>query len=316
MKIIFFGTPGFASYILEYLIEKKFYIAAVVTAPDKPAGRGKQITESEVKKSALKNNIKVLQPEKLKSPNFFEQLKELNADVFVVIAFRMLPKEVWSIPAKGTFNVHASLLPQYRGAAPINHAIINGEKLTGVTTFFINEEIDTGKIILNRAIEINDNWDAGNLHDVLMNEGALLCESTLLAIENNSVNPIPQEIKKGEILKTAPKLFKENTKINFSKKTNEIIQFCKGLSPYPGAWSILNTGEKKLLVKIYKSSLCKESITNENADSNVCNIGSKLFLKTGNGWLEILELQVEGKKRMQTDELLRGFKWQSSYFFE
>jgi methionyl-tRNA formyltransferase len=312
MKIVFFGTPGFAVGVLSKIIEEKYTVVAVVTAPDKPAGRGKKLLSSEVKEYALSKNLMVLQPEKLKSEEFITLLNSLNADVFVVVAFRMLPQIVWKMPSKGTFNLHASLLPQYRGAAPINWAIINGEKETGVTTFFIQEEIDKGNIIFQEKIKIEDNWDAGILHDKLMEIGSALVVKTLDAIENNVINTVSQEdVNLGMELKSAPKIFKEDCKLNFSDSAEKIHLMCKGLSPFPGAWCTLKNNEKTFLLKIYETSILNDEFGQKKA--GITQSDNKTFIraKSGDKWLSLLSLQLEGKKRMRVDEFLRGYNWES-----
>ena len=312
MKIVFFGTPGFAVGVLSKIIEEKYTVVAVVTAPDKPAGRGKKLLSSEVKEYALSKNLMVLQPEKLKSEEFITQLHSLNADVFVVVAFRMLPQIVWKMPSKGTFNLHASLLPQYRGAAPINWAIINGEKETGVTTFFIQEEIDKGNIIFQEKIKIEDNWDAGILHDKLMEIGSALVVKTLDAIENNAINTVSQEdVNLGMELKSAPKIFKEDCKLNFSDSAEKIHLMCKGLSPFPGAWCTLKNNEKTFLLKIYETSILNDEFGQKKAGTTQSDNKTFIRAKSGDKWLSLLSLQLEGKKRMRVDEFLRGFNWES-----
>jgi len=312
MKIVFFGTPGFAVGVLSKIIEEKYTVVAVVTAPDKPAGRGKKLLSSEVKEYALSKNLMVLQPEKLKSEEFITQLHSLNADVFVVVAFRMLPQIVWKMPSKGTFNLHASLLPQYRGAAPINWAIINGEKETGVTTFFIQEEIDKGNIIFQEKIKIEDNWDAGILHDKLMEIGSALVVKTLDAIKNNVINTVSQEdVNLGMELKSAPKIFKEDCKLNFSDSAEKIHLMCKGLSPFPGAWCTLKNNEKTFLLKIYETSILNDEFDQAKAGTTQSDNKTFIRFKSGDKWLSLLSLQLEGKKRMRVDEFLRGFNWES-----
>ncbi|MFZ4613846.1 MAG: methionyl-tRNA formyltransferase [Bacteroidia bacterium] len=312
MEIVFFGTPGFAVGVLSKIIEEKYTVVAVVTAPDKPAGRGKKLLSSEVKEYALSKNLMVLQPEKLKSEEFITLLHSLNADVFVVVAFRMLPQIVWKMPSKGTFNLHASLLPQYRGAAPINWAIINGEKETGVTTFFIQEEIDKGNIIFQEKIKIEDNWDAGILHDKLMEIGSALVVKTLDAIENNVINTVSQEdVNLGMELKSAPKIFKEDCKLNFSDSAEKIHLMCKGLSPFPGAWCTLKNNEKTFLLKIYETSILNDEFGQTKAGTTQSDNKTFIRFKSGDKWLSLLSLQLEGKKRMKVDEFLRGFNWES-----
>jgi methionyl-tRNA formyltransferase len=310
MKIVFFGTPGFAVGVLSKIIDEKFNVVAVVTAPDKPAGRGKKLQSSEVKEYAISKNLMVLQPEKLKSEEFIDQLEYLNADVFVVVAFRMLPEIVWKMPKKGTFNLHASLLPQYRGAAPINWSIINGEKETGVTTFFIKQEIDTGNIIYQERIAIEDNWDAGILHDKLMEIGSALVTKTLHSIENNNINTFPQEIYENEsTLKSAPKIFKENCRINFNETAEKIQLKCRGLSPFPGAWCNLKLGDKIYTLKIFETAIIPADKEEIKIGGTQSDNKTYIKVKTADNWLSLLSFQLEGKKRMKVDEFLRGFNW-------
>ena len=312
MKIVFFGTPGFAVGVLSKIVENKYNVIAVVTAPDKPAGRGKKLQASDVKEFALSKNIPVLQPEKLKSEEFIHQLKTINADVFVVVAFRMLPELVWKMPPKGTFNLHASLLPQYRGAAPINWAVINGEKETGVTTFFIKQEIDTGNIIFQEKVHIQETWDAGILHDVLMDIGSNLVVKTLDSIEKNTISSFPQAAtKENVLLKSAPKIFKEDCKINFNDTAKTIHLKCKGLSPFPGAWCTMVIGDKNYTLKIFETSVLDEDTNNAEICTTQSDNKTYIKVKTNDKWLSLLSFQLEGKKRMKVDEFLRGFNWQS-----
>ncbi|MDE6009343.1 MAG: methionyl-tRNA formyltransferase, partial [Muribaculaceae bacterium] len=255
MKIVFFGTPEFAVASLRRLLEDGADVAAVVTMPDKIAGRGHKMIQSDVKKFAVERGLPVLQPEKLKNPEFIEQLRNIGADLFIVIAFRMLPEIVWSMPPLGTFNLHASLLPKYRGAAPINWAVINGEEQTGVTTFFLKHEIDTGDIIEQRSIEISPEDNVGDVHDRLMELGADMVAHTVKEIEAGNVNPVPQPA--GDFT-PAPKIFKETCKISWSASARDIHNLVRGLSPYPAAWSTMETGDKNhvaLDVKIYQTAL-------------------------------------------------------------
>lgn len=312
------GTPEFAVASLDKLVQSGYTISAVITAPDKPAGRGKLIQESAVKKYAIQHQLKVLQPLKLKDEDFINELKSLNANLFVVVAFRMLPEIVWSMPEYGTFNLHASLLPQYRGAAPINWAIINGETETGVTTFFLQHEIDTGDIIFQERISIEPEDNAGTIHDKLMYLGAELVLKTVQAIEVNTVETKSQLInpKSQNSYKHAPKIFKETCLINWSKPAVEIHNLIRGLSPYPTAFTIL---DGKVL-KFYKSRVSndnKKLETNFNEISHF--VRNDVSLKTDNktflsikctdAYLDILELQMEGKKRMSVEEFLRGYKF-------
>lgn len=296
------GTPDFAVASLAKLVESGENIVAVVTSPDKPSGRGLQVNESAIKKYAVSKNIPVLQPEKLKSPQFLDELLSYNADLQIVVAFRMLPEVVWNMPKLGTFNVHGSLLPQYRGAAPINWAIINGEKETGVTTFFLKHEIDTGSIIFQEKLAIGFTENVGDIYEKLMHLGADLVLKTVTAIKQGNYPQMAQD--ETVILHHAPKIFKETCQINWEKSALEIYNFIRGLSPYPAAWTIL-AGKT---CKIYSAQII------ENEDIVLDNFGdfyfdkTQLIFKTGNGLLAIGELQQEGKKRMKADEFLRGFR--------
>ncbi|MES2589112.1 MAG: methionyl-tRNA formyltransferase [Bacteroidota bacterium] len=312
MKIVFMGTPDFAVGILQELIDQKMDVVAVVTAPDKPAGRGQQLSESAVKKYATSENLNILQPTNLKDALFIEDLKALSADLFVVVAFRMLPEIVWNMPPKGTINLHASLLPNYRGAAPINWAIINGEKKTGVTTFFIEQEIDTGLIIEREELEITENKTAGELHDKLLNLGKKLVSQSVRKIEDGTVVRIPQQdlIDEKGIL-PAPKIFKPMCEVDFSKDVQTVHNFCRGLSPYPTAWTVIEnreTGEKKSL-KLFKTEKTETSV--ENQDELIAT-KKDFFMPCEDFYLKVLELQPEGKRRMLAHEFLAGYdisKW-------
>ncbi|MCX2583599.1 methionyl-tRNA formyltransferase [Pedobacter sp. MR22-3] len=301
MKIVFMGTPDFAVASLDALVQAKFDIVAVVTAPDKPAGRGQKINESAVKKYAVAKSIPVLQPDKLKNPDFLAELKAFKADLQVVVAFRMLPEVVWNMPPKGTINLHGSLLPQYRGAAPINHAIINGEKESGVTTFFLTHEIDTGDIILSDRTPIGDDETAGELHDKLMVIGANLLVKTVTAISNGDFTEQPQP--QSDELKHAPKIFKEDCKIDWNKSSAMIHNLIRGLSPYPTAFTLLN--DKTL--KIFKAEP-------EEKEPGIAAGGfltdGKTYLKfaTKDGFIKLLDIQFEGKKRMLIEDFLRGMR--------
>jgi methionyl-tRNA formyltransferase len=300
------GTPEFAVPSLRTLFENNYKILAVVTAPDKPAGRGQKIQESAVKQFALENGILVLQPEKLKDPAFIGRLNELQPDLQVVVAFRMLPEMVWSLPNKGTINLHASLLPDYRGAAPINWAIINGEKETGLTTFFLQQEIDTGKIIDQKKIRISDNDNAGDLHDKLMLEGAELLLKTVRSIELEKASALDQSALKNAGLKSAPKIFRENCEIRWDNKARNIQNLIRGLSPYPGAWcNIVDEKGKSLVLKIYASEFVEEGTPNKPGEIIT---DEKTFLRVtaSDGYISLLSVQLEGKKRMRIDEFIRG----------
>ncbi len=312
LRIVFMGTPDFAVPSLDILIQNNYNVVGVITAPDKPSGRGQQINESAVKKYAIEKELNILQPEKLKNPDFINELKSLNANLFIVVAFRMLPEIVWQMPEFGTFNLHASLLPQYRGAAPINWAVINGEKETGASTFFLKHEIDTGNIIFQEKLNIEDEDNAGSVHDKLMNVGSSLVLKTVKNIEIDSVIPQSQilNLKSQISLKHAPKIFKENCLIDWNKSANEIHNLVRGLSPYPTAFTHLN-GK---VLKIFTSQI--NSTNSEQISQYVRNDGAistdqKTFLsfKCADGFLDILELQLEGKKRMNINEFLRGYKF-------
>lgn len=306
LRIVFMGTPGFAVSALDALVKSGADIVAVVTAPDKPAGRGLNLKESEVKQYAVSKNIRVLQPEKLKDPDFVKTFTDLQVDLAVVVAFRMLPEVIWSAPKYGTINLHASLLPQYRGAAPINWAIINGETKTGVTTFFIEKEIDTGKIIGKREVEILPDDTAEILHDKLAETGSGLLVETVEAIQNGTCVPIPQDqLTAGQNLKAAPKIFRDDCRIHWDKPISEIYNFIRGLSPYPGAWTLLNTPEGAKTLKIYE---CKP-VTSGSAEVGKIGADKTSFHISGtDGYISIQKLQLEGKKAMKADEFLRGVR--------
>jgi methionyl-tRNA formyltransferase len=304
MKIIFMGTPEFAVASLEALIDAGSHIVGVVTAPDKPAGRGQKLSESAVKKFAVENGLKVLQPVRLKDPDFLAELKALDADLQVVVAFRMLPEAVWNMPPKGTINLHASLLPQYRGAAPINWAIINGEPESGVTTFFLKQEIDTGDILFVEKITIADDVTAGEYHDRLMNKGAGLLVKTVKAIESGRYTEQPQEqLADGQELKHAPKIFKDDCRIDWNQPVGKVYNLIRGLSPYPAAFTELN-GKT---IKIYQAT--KETIAPQHTPGQY-DTDNKTYLKfaCNNGYIHLTDVQLEGKKRMGIEEFLRGQK--------
>lgn len=302
LRIIFLGTPDFAVASLNALYKAGVAIVAVVTAPDKPSGRGLHLHESPVKKYALEKNIPVLQPVKLKAPEFIQQLQSYHADLQVVVAFRMLPEIVWNMPPLGTINVHASLLPQYRGAAPINWAVINGEKETGVTTFKLKHEIDTGDILLQEKIAILPDYNAGTVHDKLMMEGARLLVKTVEAIAANTIHETPQKIITVH-LKHAPKIFKEDTQIDWSKSAETIHNLIRGLSPHPAAFTNLKGKQQK----IYKAHF---EITSTNVAVGHFETDHKTYLRyaANDGWVYADELQLEGKKRMLVSEFLKGFR--------
>ena len=301
MKIIFLGTPDFAVASLQALIEHGMQVVAVVTAPDKPAGRGMKLQQSAVKKYAVEKNIPVLQPEKLKSPEFLDELRSYHADVQVVVAFRMLPEVVWNMPPLGTINVHASLLPNYRGAAPINWAIINGEKETGVTTFKLQHEIDTGHILLQSTVGITEQDTAGTLHDKLMTAGAALIVDTLHQVEKGHVAEKPQIVL--DEYKHAPKLFTETCLIDWNHTTEHVYNLIRGLSPYPAAFTIVNDKKMKLF-------LCSKIIHTHQLQPGTLLSDNKHSIRFActDGFIEVNELQLEGKTRMKTDDFLRGNK--------
>ena len=302
LRIVFMGTPEFAVGILDTILKNNFDVVGVITAADKPAGRGQKIKYSAVKEYALANKLHLLQPTNLKDENFIEELKSLNANLQVVVAFRMLPKVVWEMPQYGTFNLHASLLPNYRGAAPINWAIINGETKTGVTTFFIDDKIDTGAMILSNVIEISENENAGHLHDKLMQLGSKTVVETLALIEKGNVVTTIQ--KENQEIKTAYKLDKDNCKIDWTKSGSEIHNLIRGLSPYPTAWCIFKDDSQEWNVKIYEALFDKA----EHSESIGKIVSNKKELKVAvlGGFLSILSLQFPGKKKMTTHELLNG----------
>lgn len=303
LRVVFMGTPEFAVPTLEKMIFHH-QVVGVVTVPDKPAGRGLQLTQSPVKQCALKYPLPILQPERLKDETFIHQLKQLQADVFVVVAFRMLPEIVWQIPPLGTYNLHASLLPKYRGAAPINFAIINGEKETGVTTFKIQQEIDTGNIALQKSIPIEETDTAGTLHDKLMLLGADLMLETLQQIEHHTLQLHPQDDTKASY---APKITKEFCKINWQTTTEYLYNFIRGLSPYPSAYTYMTVNEKTIYCKILQAR--KENHPHPFSPGKIIT-DNKTYLKIAgtDGWIEVLQIQAQGKKTMHIEEFLRGNK--------
>jgi len=304
MKIVFMGTPQFAVTSLDALIKAGCDIVGVVTAPDKPAGRGQKVSESAVKQYAVMNGLKVLQPEKLKNPDFLEELKTLQADLQVVVAFRMLPEAVWNMPPKGTINLHASLLPQYRGAAPINWAIINGETESGVTTFFLKHEIDTGDILFTEKVTLTGHETAGDLHDRLMNKGAGLLVKTVKGVESGRYNEHPQsQLLEGLELKHAPKIFKEDCLIDWNNAAENVYNKIRGLSPSPTAYTLLN--DKTL--KVFNSE-CQ--MVQPGIQPGGFLTDNKTYLKFAatDGFICLTDVQLEGKKRMGIEEFLRGVK--------
>lgn len=324
LRIVYMGTPDFAVEALRQLVEGGYNVVGVITMPDKPAGRGHKIQYSPVKQYALEQNLPLLQPEKLKDEAFVQALREWKADLQIVVAFRMLPEVVWSMPRLGTFNLHASLLPQYRGAAPINWAVINGDTETGITTFFLKHEIDTGEVIQQVRVPIADTDNVEIVHDKLMMLGGKLVVETVDAILNGVVKPVPQEEMAvvGE-LRPAPKIFKETCRIDWNQPVKKVYDFIRGLSPYPAAWSELVSPEGEVVVvKIFET---EKYIRNEgkrcrNSRGCFCKVGSietdgKKYIKVAvpGGFVSVLSLQLPGKKRLKTDELLRGFRLTNEY---
>jgi methionyl-tRNA formyltransferase len=306
LRIVFMGTPEFAVASLALLVENGCNIVGVITAPDKPAGRGMQLQQSAVKKYAVEKGLPVLQPEKLKNPEFLAELKALNADLQIVVAFRMLPELVWNMPPMGTLNLHGSLLPQYRGAAPINWAIINGETTTGATTFKLKHEIDTGDILCAGEIEIDDNMTAGELHDIMKEAGASLLLRTVKGLADGTMKEVPQaQLADGAVLKHAPKIFTETCRIDWTKTVRQVHNLIRGLSPFPAAFTQL---DGKTL-KIYKSS--KEHVLFESLSPGQYKTDGKTYLKfaCADGNILIHELQLEGKKRMLVEDFLRGYRF-------
>lgn len=314
MKIVFMGTPEFAAGILNQITANNNHeVKAVVTVADKPAGRGRKLRESAVKIAALEKSIPVLQPLKLKDPDFLRSLASYNADIFVVVAFRMLPKEVWTMPKKGTFNLHASLLPKYRGAAPINWAIMNGEKTTGVTTFFIDEKIDTGEIILQKEIQISDTDNLESLHDKMMQIGGDLVVKTLNTIDSDQTNT---RIQPKLDPSPAPKLNADNCRINWKKNKKDIFNHIRGLDPYPGAWTFLDTDENtSIKVKIHGVALSSFSDAQMLDPGQILISNKALFVGCKDGSIEITRLKLQGKKLMDTKSLLNGFSFEENSRF-
>lgn len=302
LRIVFMGTPEFAVGILDTIVKNNFEVVGVITAADKPAGRGQKIKYSAVKEYALENNLRLLQPTNLKDETFLAELKSLNANLQVVVAFRMLPKAVWEMPKFGTFNLHASLLPNYRGAAPINWAIINGETKTGVTTFFIDDKIDTGATILSKEVEISSEENAGVLHDTLMNLGSEAVVETLNLIKEGKAQPKPQV--DSDDIKTAYKLNKDNCKIDWNKSGKEVHDLIRGLSPYPSAWTFFKDKEQEWNVKIYEARFTPED--HSEAIGKIITTKKELKVATKDGYIEIVQLQFPGKKNLKTAELLNG----------
>lgn len=313
LKIIYMGTPEFAVAPLDEIVKSGFNVVGVVTTPDKPAGRGQKIAESAVKKYAVKHQLNLLQPRKMKDPVFVNQLKELNPDVIVVVAFRLLPKEIWSMPKLGTFNLHASLLPQYRGASPINFAIINGDKESGVTTFFIDDKIDTGEILLQEKTQIKDNEDAGTLHDKLQEIGKNLVVKTLEGISTGNLKPQKQTYEEGIEYKYAPKIFKEDCLIQWNEPLEKVHNLIRGLSPYPVAFTNLIINDHSKILKIYKGHYKLEK--HILPIGTVIVEGNKTFkIAANNGFYFPGEVQLEGKKRMSISDFINGLTQKHNLF--
>ncbi|TVR72543.1 MAG: methionyl-tRNA formyltransferase [Marinilabiliales bacterium] len=306
-EIIFLGTAGFAVPSLEALINFGYPVKAVVTAPDRPAGRGLKIKESEIKKTALSLKLPVFQPSNLNDREFAEKLRAIGADIFIVVAFRKLPEIIWKIPPMGTVNLHASLLPYYRGAAPVNHAIINGEKVTGVTTFLIDKDIDTGKILLQEKTEISDNENAGQLHDRLMKIGAGLVIKTVDALMAGTADPVTQERNApGNGFPAAPKISREYCRIDWNMPAGRIYNFVRGLSPWPAAWTTLVTGGNRTGVKIFEVEKGEGRIN--LSPGSVVQDDAELIIGTGDGFVSVKSLQLEGRRRMAAGQFLQGFR--------
>ncbi|MAQ74765.1 MAG: methionyl-tRNA formyltransferase [Aquimarina sp.] len=303
LRIVFMGTPEFAVETLKAIVENNYNVVGVITAPDRPAGRGRKLKASAVKEYATTKGLKVLQPNNLKDESFLEDLKSLEANLQIVVAFRMLPKVVWDMPKYGTFNLHASLLPEYRGAAPINWAIINGESKTGITTFFIDDKIDTGKIILQEKVEIRNDDNAGLLHDKLMHSGAKLVLKTINQIEEDNVSLIEQPFKGN--FKTAYKLNKDNTKIDWNADTQTTVNLIRGLSPYPTAWSFFKNNDEEHTIKIYEAKFIEETHHHETGKVKV--EGSDILVAVKGGYINIKKIQLPGKKAMDSTSLLNGY---------
>ncbi len=301
MNIVFMGTPDFAVPSLEILLKNNYRVAAVVTAPDKPRGRGRRVSFTPVKEYALAHSLSLLQPESLTAASFISALASLRPDLFVIVAFRILPPQVFSIPAAGTFNLHASLLPKYRGAAPINWAIINGEKESGVTTFFLQEKVDTGNIILQARVAISETMTAGELHDTLAEVGAEIVLQTVRLIERGKAQPRKQD---DTLSSPAPKIFKDDCRIDWNKPATSVHNFIRGLSPHPAAWTV----HDGTMLKVYMAENSEFRIQNPEA-GRVNVSGGKLYVATGDGTISVLEVQQEGKKKMGAEEFLRGYNF-------
>lgn len=306
VRIVFMGTPDFAVTILKHLVDHNYNIVGVITAPDKPAGRGRKLNESDVKKYALSKNLNILQPTNLKNEDFYQELKALKADLQIVVAFRMLPEAVWKMPKLGTFNLHASLLPQYRGAAPIHWAIINGETKTGVTTFFIDDKIDTGEIILQQEIDISNHETVGTLHDKLMFLGADLVAKTIDLISDGNVTTKKQPALEE---KSAPKLNPENTKINWTASLDTIYNKIRGLNPFPSAWTIIKNDDEEIATKLY--AVQKEICNHTYSMGKIITSKKEMKVAVKNGFIIIDEIKLSGKKTMDIKSLLNGYTFSS-----
>lgn len=304
LKIVFFGTPEFAVKSLDALVRNDFNIVGVVTMPDKVAGRGHNLYQSDVKRYAVEHGLTLLQPERLKATDFLDSLRSLEADLFIVIAFRMLPREVWQMPRLGTFNLHASLLPKYRGAAPINRAVMNGDTETGVTTFFLKHEVDTGDMIMQRKIDILPEDNVGDVHDRLMHLGSEMVVETVYSIIAGTLTTTPQP--EGEFT-PAPKIFKDDCRIDWNRTCTEVHNHIRGLSPYPAAWSVvIEESGRPLECKIFESRTTDIDCSSENC-GKIRKDGKRLFAACGDRWLEILSIQPAGKKRMAAEAFLLGY---------
>ena len=316
MRIVFMGTPEFAVASLKVLTDHKYNVVGVITSPDKPAGRGQQVQQSAVKQFAEQHGLKILQPTNLKDESFVQELRSLKPDLQIVVAFRMLPESVWNLPPMGTYNLHASLLPQYRGAAPINWAIINGEKEIGITTFKLQHEIDSGNILLQQKIAITNDMNAGQLHDVLMEEGAGLILQSIKKIEQGKITLTEQsKLLNNEEAKHAPKIFKDTCKINWDAKLETIYNLIRGLSPYPCAWTELHAADNKVTAfKIYRA---KHEEASHQLRAGQLKTDNKSYVKVAckAGFVDITELQMAGKKRLLTTEFLKGFSFDETSFF-
>ena len=305
-RIVFMGTPEFAVATLDALVSAGFPVCAVVTAPDRPAGRGRQLRASAVKQRALELGIDLLQPEKLKDPVFVEQLKAYNASIHVVVAFRMLPEAIWNMPPLGTINLHASLLPKYRGAAPINWAVANGEEVTGATTFRIQQEIDTGDVLLQEKIDIGKDDTAGDVHDRLMVMGAALMVRTIHGLFDGTLHATPQQNDKSD-LPAAPKLNNENTRLHFDRLAQQVHDLVRGMSPFPGAWcEWMTDGNRPLHCKVLRTRIA--DMDEKKAPGTVLLNGTRMFVACDDGFIEVMELQLEGRKRMESADLFRGLR--------